>query len=114
MILLATFDLDLMQTLSMSIEMQRKTEMHPITAVFAGINDQVHSRVFLSRLREPTTAGDAAWPAIKDNLEPMGEIIDTLKESAFQKKKTKPVFAQSPGWIEVPVCDGGVALGRKT
>ena len=69
----------------LSFGVQRKTEMHPITIVFAGMNDHLHSRGFLSRLREPTTAEDAAWPAIKDILESMGEVVDTLKEGAFTK-----------------------------
>ena len=67
-IMLAAVDLDLMQSVSMAIGVQRQTEMHPITIVFAGINDHLHSRVFLSRLREPTTAESAVWPAIKDIL----------------------------------------------
>ena len=71
-IMLAAVDLDLMQSVSMAIEVQRQTEMNPITVVFAGMNDHLHSRGFLSRLREPTTAEDAVWPAIKDNLESMG------------------------------------------
>ena len=48
-IMLAATDLDLMQ-------IQRQTEMNPITVVFACINDHLHSRCFLSRLREPKTA----------------------------------------------------------
>ena len=59
--------------------------MNPITIVFAGINDHLHSRGFLSRLREPTTAEAAVWPAKKDILESMGEVEDTLKEGAFTK-----------------------------
>ena len=85
-IMLAAIDLDLMQSVSMAIGIQRQTEMKPITIVFAGINNHLHSRGFLSRLREPTTAEDAVWPAIKDILESMGEIMDTLKEGAFPKK----------------------------
>ena len=38
-IMLAASDLDLMQTLSMAIGVQRQTEMNSITIVFAGIND---------------------------------------------------------------------------
>ena len=64
-IILAATDLDLMQSVSMVIGVQRQTEMNPITIVFAGINDHLHNRVFLSRLREPTTAEDAVWPAKK-------------------------------------------------
>ena len=55
-IMLAAVDLDLMQSVSMAIGVQRQTEINPITIVFAGINDHLHSRGFLSRLREPTTA----------------------------------------------------------
>ena len=68
-IMLAAVDLDLMHSVSMAIGIQRQTEMNPITIVFAGINDPLHSRCFLSRLREPTIAEDAVWPAIKDLLE---------------------------------------------
>ena len=71
--------------------------MNPITIVFAGINEHLHSRDFLSRLREPTAAESAVWPAIKDILEPMGEVVDTLKEGAFTKITPRAVFALSPG-----------------
>ena len=83
--MLAAVDLDVMQSVSMAIGVQRRTEMNPITVVFAGINDHLHSRGFLSRLREPSTAEDAVWPAIKDILESMGEVVDTLKEGAFPR-----------------------------
>ena len=76
--------------------------MNPIPIVFAGINDHLHSRGFLSRLREPTTAKDAVCPAIKDILESMGGIKDTLKEGAFQKITPKAVFALSPGFAHLP------------
>ena len=79
-IMFAAVDLDLMQSLSMAIGVQRQTEINPITLVFAGMNDHLHSRGFLSRLREPTTAEDAVWPAIKDILESMGQVVDTLKK----------------------------------
>ena len=59
-IMLAAVDLDLMQSVSMAIGVQRQTEMNPITIVFAGINDHLHRRGFLSRLRGPTTAESAA------------------------------------------------------
>ena len=71
--------------------------MNPITIVFAGINDHLHSRGFLSRLREPTAAEDAVWPAIKDVLESMGDIKDGLKEGVFTKITPKAVIALSPG-----------------
>ena len=38
-IILAASDLDLMQTLSMAIGVQRQTEMNSVKIVFAGIND---------------------------------------------------------------------------
>ena len=88
-IMLAAVDLDLMQSVSMAIGVQRQTEMHPITILFAGINDHLHSRGFLCRLREPTTTESAVWPAIKDVLESMGEVVDTLKEGAFTKTTTR-------------------------
>ena len=58
-IMLSAVDLDLMQSVSMTIGVQRQTEMHPITVIFAGINDHLHSRDFLS----------------KDILESMGEVV---------------------------------------
>ena len=73
-IILAAIDLDLMQSVSMAIGIQRRTKMNSITIVIACINDHLHSKGFLSRLREPTTAEDGLWRAIKDILEPMGEI----------------------------------------
>ena len=100
-IMLAAVDLDLMQSVSMAIGVQRQTEMNPITIVFAGINDHLHSRGFLSRLREPTTAEDAVWPAINDILESMGEITDTLKEGAFPKITPKAVLALCPGYANL-------------
>ena len=93
---------DSMQSVSMAIGVQRETEMNPITIVFAGINDHLHSRGFLSRLREPTTAEATVWPAIKDILESMGEVVDTLKESSFTKMTPRVVFALSPGYARLP------------
>ena len=101
-IMLAEVDLDLMQSVSMAIGVQRQTEMNPITIVFAGMNDHLHSRGFLSRLREPTTAKDAVWPAIKNILESMGEVVDTLKEGSFTKITPRAVFALSPGYTHLP------------
>ena len=101
-IMLAAVELDLMQSVSMAIGVQRQTEMNPITIVFACINDHLHSRGFLSRLREPTTAEAAVWPAIKDILESMGEVKDTLKEGAFTKITPRAVFALSPGYAHLP------------
>ena len=66
-IILAGTVLDWMQSLSMAIGVQCQTEMKPIIIVFAGINDLLHSRRLLSRLREPITAEDAVWRAIKDD-----------------------------------------------
>ena len=101
-IILAAINWDLMQSLSMAIGIQRKIEMNPITFVFAGINDHLHSRGFLSRLREPTMAEDAVCPAIKDILKPMGKIMDTLKEGPFPKITPKAVFALSLGYAYLP------------
>ena len=100
--MLAAVDLDLMQSVSMAIGVQRQTEMNPITILFAGMNDQLHSRGFLSRLREPTTAEDAVWPAIKDILESMGDLVDTLKEGDFTKITLRAVFALSQGYAHLP------------
>ena len=101
-IMLAAVDLDLMQSVSMATGVQRQTEMNPITTVFAGMNDHLHRRGFLSRLREPITAEDAVWPAIKDILESMGEVVDTLKEGAFTKITPRTVFALSPEYAQLP------------
>ena len=101
-IMLAAVDLDLMQSVSMAIGVQRQTEMNPVTILFAGMNDHLHSRGFLSRLREPTTAEDAVWPVIKDILESMGEVVDTLKEGAFTKITPRAVFALSPEYAHLP------------
>ena len=40
-IMLAAVDLDLMQSVSMAIGLQGQKEMHPVTIVFAGINDHL-------------------------------------------------------------------------
>ena len=85
-IMLSAVDLDLMQSVSTATGVQQQREM----------NDHLHSRGFLSRLREPTTAEDAVWPAIKDILESMGEVVETLKEGAFPKTTPVSVFALSP------------------
>ena len=82
------------------------------------INDHLHSRGFLSRLRDPATAENAVWPAIKDILESMGEVVDATKEGSFNKVALRVVFAlsricTSPGWTEVCVCNGSLTFGRK-
>ena len=109
-LMLAAVDLDLMQSVSLAIVVQRQTEINPIT-----------SRGFLSRLREPTTAESAVWPAIKDILESMGEVVDTLKESSFTPSpndtesfvRAVSGVCTSPGWTKVRVCDFGFALRRE-
>ena len=101
-IILAAVDLDLLQSVSMAIGVQRQTDMNPITSVFAGINDHLHSRSFLSRHREPKMAENAVWPAIKDILESMGEVVDAMKEGSFTKTTPRVVFALSPGYAHLP------------
>ena len=101
-IMLAAVDLDLLQSVSLAIGVQRQTDMNPITIVFAGINDHLHSRGFLSRLRDPATAENAVWPAIKDILESMGEVGDATKEGSFNKVALRVVFALSPGYAHLP------------
>ena len=101
-IILAAVDLDILQSVSMAIEVQRQTDMNPITIVFAGINDHLHSRCFMSRLSEPTTAENAVWPAIKDILETMGEVVDAMKEGSFTKTTPRVLFALSPGYAHLP------------
>ena len=100
-IMLAAVDLDLLQSVSMAIGVQRQTEMNPITIVFAGINDHLHSRGLLNRLREPTTAENAVFLAIKDILESMGEVVDAMKEGSFTKITPRVVFALSPGYAHL-------------
>ena len=39
----AAVDLDLLQAVSMANGVQGQTDMNPITIVFAGINDHLHS-----------------------------------------------------------------------
>ena len=101
-IMLAAVDLDLLQSISLAIGVQRQTDMNPITIVFAGINDHLHSRGFLSRLRDPTTAENAVWPAIKDILESMGEVVDATKEGSFTRVTPRIVFALSPVYAHLP------------
>ena len=101
-IMLAAVDLDLLQSISLAIGVQRQTDMNPITIVFAGIKDHLHSRGFLGRLRDPTTAENAVWPAIKDILESMGEVMDATKEVSFTKVTPRIVFALSPGYAHLP------------
>ena len=101
-IMLAAVDLDLLKSISLAIGVQRQTDMNPITIVFAGINEHLHSRGFLSRLRDPTTAENAVWPAIKDILESMGEVVDATKEGSFTKVTPRIVFALSPGYAHLP------------
>ena len=101
-IMLAAVDLDLLQSISLAIGVQRQTDMSPIMIVFAGTNDHLHSRGFLSRLRDPTTAENAVWPAIKDILESMGEVVDATKEKSFTKVTPRIVFALSPGYAHLP------------
>ena len=101
-IMLAAVDLDLLQSVSLAIGVKRQTDMNPITIVFAVINDHLHSRGFLSRLRDPTTAENAVWPAIKDILESMGEVVDATKEGSFTKVTPRVVFALSPGYAYLP------------
>ena len=101
-IMLAAVDMDLLQSISLAIGVQRQTDMNPITIMFAGINDHLHGRGFLSRLRDPTTAENAVWPAIKDILESMGEVVEVTKEGSFTKVTPRIVFALSPGYAHLP------------
>ena len=72
--------------------------MNPITIGFTAINDHLHSRADLSRLREPGAAEAAVGPAIKDVLESIGEMMNMLKEGWFQNITQKPLFVLSPGY----------------
>ena len=101
-IMLAAVDLDLLQSVSLAIGVQRQTDMNPITMVFAGINDHLHSRGFLCRLRDPKTAENAVWPAIKDIHESLGEVVDATREGSFNKVALRVVFELSPGYAHLP------------
>ena len=101
-IMFAAVELDLLQAISLEIGVQRQTDMNPVTIVFAGINDHLHSGGFLSRLRDPAMAENAVWPAIKDILESMGEVVDATKEGSFNKVTPRVVFALSPGYACLP------------
>ena len=76
-IILEAVDLDLIQSVSMPIGVQRQTEIQPISIIFV-------------------------WPAIKDILESMGEVVDTLKEGSFTKITPRAVFALSPRYAHLP------------
>ena len=101
-IMLAAVDLDLLQAVSLAIGLRRQTDMNSVTIVFAGISDHLDSRGFLSRLRDPAMAENAVWPAIKDILESMGEVVDATKEGSFNKVTPRVVFALSPGYACLP------------
>ena len=112
-IMLAAVDLDLLQSISLAIGVQRQTDMNPITIVFAGINNHLHSRGFLSRLRDPTTAENAVWPAIKDILESMGEGGVVHQSDTENSIRVVSGVCTSPGWTEICVCDCDFTFGRK-
>ena len=42
------------------------------------------------------------WPAIKDILESMGEVVDATKEGSFTKVTPRIVFALSPRYAHLP------------
>ena len=90
MIMLAAVDLDLTQSVSMAIGVQRQTDMNPITIVFAGINDHLHSRGSLSRLREPTTAeagqSDSRIAALRGDSFEQGPVM-IMKIHAYLVKE---------------------------
>ena len=100
-IMLAAVDLDLLHAVSLTIGVQRQTDMNPVAIVFAGINDHLHRRGFL-RLRDTTMAENAVWPAIKDILESMGEVVDATKQGSFTKVTPRVVFTLSPGYACLP------------
>ena len=69
--------------------------MNPIAIVFADINDRLHTRGLLSRLRNAATAEAAMWLAIKNIIESMAEIYDVMKDGSFQKITPRAVFVLS-------------------
>ena len=97
--MLAGTDLDWMQSMSMEFGVQRQTELNPITILFAGINDHLHNRGLLSRLREPVTVEPAVWPAIKEVPESMGGPVERRQ---VPEVTPKPVFVLSPGYAHLP------------
>ena len=92
-IMFAGNGLDWIQSISMTIGVQRQTEMFPVTIVFTGINDHLHSRDFLRRLRDPATAEVAVWPAIKDVLESIGKIMEGLNEGGSKNIELPAVWS---------------------
>ena len=59
------------------------------------------------------------WPAIKDILESMGEVVDTLKEGAFTKitpgqcLHSSRILYTRTLYVKICIRDGGFALGRE-
>ena len=101
-IMLAAVDLDLLQSVSLAKGVQKQTEMNPITIVFAGINDHLHSRGFLSRLRDPATAENAVWSAIKTSWSRWVKWWMRRRRDSFNKVTLRVVFALSPGYAHLP------------
>ena len=102
LIIMARADVEWMQSTSRAIGVQRQRELLPITINFTGINDHVHSRGLLSSFREPTTPEAAMWPAIKDILYLLGEIMVVLQGRGFQKITPRSVFVLFPGYAHLP------------
>ena len=100
-IMLAGADLDLIQSLFKAIGVQRQVEKNPITVVFWGIIDHLHSRGLLSRHRNPVTAEAYVWSALKNISGSIREIFDVLIDGSFQKTTPRAVYVLSPGYAHL-------------
>ena len=58
--------------------------------------------IYTADVSSTDSAESDVWPAIKDILEYMGEVEDTLKQGAFTKITPRAVFALSPGYAHLP------------
>ena len=96
--MLAGTNLDLMQSTSMAIGVQRKNEMKPITILVGGNNDHLHSRRLLSRLRGSTRAEDAVWPAIK------GSGVHGRYNRFVERRRIPEINAQVSVWVVSGLC----------
>ena len=98
-IMLAAVDLDLLQSISLAIGVQRQTDMNPITIVFAGINDHLHSRGFLSRLKDPTTAENATVTLLSEGKY---DVIISAPNRMIEMENLRPLRAELPAvWSDI-------------
>ena len=105
-IMLAAIVLDLMQSVSMAIGVQRQTEMNPITIVFAGINDHLHSRDFLSRLNARdngyTKRRNFVYAMVALLSEGKCDVIISAPNCKVEAKNLRPPRAELPAvWSDI-------------